>query len=632
MGALTLGQNSISLRLRTQLSRTSAAYSQNLQRLSSGARINRASDDAAGLAIATRLGAHTRIYGQAIRNLNDGISALNVAEGALGQMHIIGTRLREVAEQSANGVLTSAQREALDEEASALISEYNRITQSTSFNNRQLLDGTLSSLAVQLGFSSVSFAVGSNIANEVGNGEFADVVTSGSGVREDSIAVGDLNGDGLDDNVSIQVSALNTTTVYIQLSNGDGTFTQSTRTLTSMNGAQIELGDLNNDGKLDIVVYGYWDKITSYPIRSAYMMGVGDGTFGVAGASGLTSEMVAPTLGAITLADMNGDGYLDLVDSFYDNALGQAYIGIRLGNGTGAFTLGTTYSVSDTVDAIEAVDLNGDNHLDLVYANGNGSQMLNNGSGGLLGETVLVAGSTFGMDVGDLNGDGILDVVFGGSAGVSSYLSSGTGSNPLSLYATSAGVANAVYLYDVDEDGNLDVITGTTTRLGNGDGSFGTTVNHKAAYGTWAIADINNDGVADLVGVDSGVGAMLGLTDTLTTLSPASIATQEEALTALDTFSTLLDNLERELGSVGSHQSRLRFALGNLFVTRDGYGVAASRIRDADLAQEAALMVRNQVLQDSEQALLAQANQSSELVLSLLNEVASLPKTLGLKV
>ena len=129
----------------------------------------------------------------------------------------------------------------------------------------------------------------------------------------------------------------------------------------------------------------------------------------------------------------------------------------------------------------------------------------------------------------------------------------------------------------------------------------------------------------------SGTGTQFGLTSTTTTLSVTSISTQEEAQSALETFSDLVEDLSRELGSVGSHQSRLRYALSNLFVVRDGYGVAASRIRDVDLAQETAHMVKNQVLQDTDTALLAQANQTQELVLSLLNEVANLPKTLGLK-
>jgi len=102
--ALTIGANIPSLRARRSLADASDSLSASTTRLASGLRINSAADDAAGLAIATSLNASSRIYTQGIRNINDGISVLNVAEGALSELGNITTRQKELAEQAANGV------------------------------------------------------------------------------------------------------------------------------------------------------------------------------------------------------------------------------------------------------------------------------------------------------------------------------------------------------------------------------------------------------------------------------------------------------------------------------------------------------------------------------------------------
>jgi len=119
-------------------------------RLSSGLRINRAKDDAAGLAIAEALKADARIASVAIRNANDGISIIAITDGAIGQITNVLSRLAELAEQSANGVFSNGQRSALQLEFTALMSEVERIAYTTEFNGLKLLSGG----------TSVTFAVG----------------------------------------------------------------------------------------------------------------------------------------------------------------------------------------------------------------------------------------------------------------------------------------------------------------------------------------------------------------------------------------------------------------------------------------------------------------------------------------
>jgi len=149
--ALNINTNVSSLNAQRHLAETSDTLSKSLERLSSGLRINSAADDAAGLAIADKLRADTRVASQAIRNANDGISAVSVGEQALGQVGDILTRLAELSSQSASGLVSNTQRSAIQNEFTALVSEVDRISNTTTFNGVNLLSsGTTVSLQIGL--------------------------------------------------------------------------------------------------------------------------------------------------------------------------------------------------------------------------------------------------------------------------------------------------------------------------------------------------------------------------------------------------------------------------------------------------------------------------------------------------
>lgn len=152
---ISLGSNVSSLKAQRTLALSSEALAKTYERLSSGQRINRASDDAAGLAIADSLRATSRVATVAIRNSNDGISTIAIADSALGEIGNVLSRLAELSEQSANGVFSTTQRSALSNEFVALASEVERIATTTSFNGVRLLSGG-SSLVLQVGFDSAS--------------------------------------------------------------------------------------------------------------------------------------------------------------------------------------------------------------------------------------------------------------------------------------------------------------------------------------------------------------------------------------------------------------------------------------------------------------------------------------------
>jgi flagellin len=149
--AATINTNINSLTAQRNLTTSQSALSQSIQRLSSGLRINSAKDDAAGLAISERFTSQIRGLNQAVRNANDGISLAQTAEGALKASGDILQRIRELAVQSANASNSAGDRQALQQEVGQLVSELDRISQTTEFNGSKLLDGTFGTQQFQVG-------------------------------------------------------------------------------------------------------------------------------------------------------------------------------------------------------------------------------------------------------------------------------------------------------------------------------------------------------------------------------------------------------------------------------------------------------------------------------------------------
>ncbi len=138
---ISINTNVAAINAQRNLGQTQTRLESNFGRLSTGLRINRSADDAAGLAISERLKSQVRSLAQAERNANDGISLLQTAEGAMNEVSGIITRIRELAVQSANGTLATTDRGYIDNEKTALLSEIDRIAASTDFNGTQLLNG-----------------------------------------------------------------------------------------------------------------------------------------------------------------------------------------------------------------------------------------------------------------------------------------------------------------------------------------------------------------------------------------------------------------------------------------------------------------------------------------------------------
>lgn len=149
--ALSINQNIMAMNSYRNLSATQGGLAKSLEKLSSGFRVNRAADDAAGLGISEGLRSQVRGNGQAVRNAQDGISLVQTAEGALNEVHDMLQRMRVLAVQGANGTNSDKNKGSINEELTALSEEIGRISKVTDFNGLKMLDGTTKEVVFQVG-------------------------------------------------------------------------------------------------------------------------------------------------------------------------------------------------------------------------------------------------------------------------------------------------------------------------------------------------------------------------------------------------------------------------------------------------------------------------------------------------
>lgn len=157
----------------SNLGKTQSSLTSSLEKISSGLRINRAADDAAGLGVATRFETDNTSLKQAMRNTNDGISMVQTAEGSLDQLTNILIRVRELTVQAANETYSTSDRTMIGTEMTQLMNEYNRITSTSSFNEQSLLDST-TTISIQVG-------IDGSAANRIDFG-LTDFATSGGAI------------------------------------------------------------------------------------------------------------------------------------------------------------------------------------------------------------------------------------------------------------------------------------------------------------------------------------------------------------------------------------------------------------------------------------------------------------------
>lgn len=620
---ITIGSNIGSIRAQGKLARATDRVSATSERLASGQRINKASDDAAGLAIATGLSVSNRVYSRAILNISDGISYLQLATSALSELTAITTRQSELVTQAANGGYSRQQRLALQKESDELVKEYNRILATTTFNDEKIFGATSEGVRFQAGFGADGIAVelGASLGRSVGTGSFTFATSASAPTIQNpmSAEAQDFNGDGFDDILSFVG-----TNVSISFSNGDGTFRSGQFIPTTLpTYLPVTTGDINGDGKPDIVTGG----------TGEVFLNNGAGSFGAASYNaGITDS------NGIALGDLNGDGRTDFAISAVNRIV------TYLGDGSGNFRVGTTQQLQ-TVNSeaagrpISLVDLNGDGKDDIVahysFPTLGTFTFLSNGNGSLSPVMSIPVINAYSSRPGDdFNRDGYGDVATGAGYTGGLRVLQGDGKGNLVVTLDELTRSN-IYgdfvsaVEDVNGDGFQDILidnraagTHLRTYFGNGDGTFQAPVSSGKLVGSsgGAFGDVNGDGVTDFVEYAGGnnVNVYFGETQRKLEVGFLDLLSVTGAREAMNIVKATQERIAKEIGTVGASTSRLESALSLLRARRETGEAALSRIQSADVAEESSELIKSQISQQVATAVLSQANQLPALALRLL--------------
>lgn len=616
---ITLGSNISALRGLRSLERATKHVRTLSERLSTGQRINSAVDDAAGLSIASKLSANSKIYAQAVRNINDGISLMNIAESAVHTLQSITHRQIELAEQAANGIYSSKERVAMNNEADALREEYNRIISTTSFNNIDLFADGAQNLSIQSGvgdLNQTSLTIGSAISRTVGTGELAaPELVFANGYRY-TLHTGDFNGDGA-------LDAFSSYDIHkVFLGNNDGTFSESALGYNTSFTRRAIVFDSNNDGLDDIFV-------GSNVERARLLLSNGDGTFSVKQEIGFDPTMTTDA----KMADFNQDGIMDI--SYLRT--GESQVSIVLGNADGTYGALNRYVTPYRADFLSIADLNNDGRDDLIISDANfdgdptGSAVYyfeGRGDGTFSEATFAATVEESGLLVSDFNRDGAIDM-----AG-RNFIALGNGDGTFKArtqHSTPTISSEQINIADMNGDGLEDIIStdryteSITIALNNGDGTFHRTSRaHGLGNGSTVVGtpgDFDGDGAPDVIYshfTTNETRLMRGITKETAAAQFTNLLTQKDARASLDILRSQSERLVQELGQIGAQQSRMEIAQSITAVRAEQSNIAASRILDADIAEDAAQLLLNTLLQEAGIAVLATANQQPALALQLL--------------
>jgi flagellin len=313
--ALTVNTNLLALNGQRNLNRSAGGVSTALQRLSSGLRINSAKDDAAGLAISSRMTSQIRGLNQAVRNANDGISVAQVAEGALQEVTNSLQRIRELAVQSANDTNSTSDRASLQAEVTQLQNEITRISSTTEFNGTKVLDGTFTNAKFQVGFranQTINISIGNTAGNTIGNNTVTADSNDVSGIDAATAAAANVNGGS-----GSTVTTINR--VLAQILTLSGNIGQDTVSVSTGDTASEIAAAINDKTSTTGVT------ATSKTVATLSAISTGATTFSIAGDNGTLVAISAATTGA-------GSGLDPLVQAINDASATTGIVAERSGD------------------------------------------------------------------------------------------------------------------------------------------------------------------------------------------------------------------------------------------------------------------------------------------------------------
>jgi len=638
---MIIQHNISALNAYNKLSGNNKALAANLQKLSSGYKINKAGDDAAGLAVSEKMRAQITGLEVAQKNSLDGISLVQTAEGALTEVHSMLNRMVELSSQSANGTYDQSNREKLQAEIEQLESEINRIADATNFNGIKLLDGSMDGTTavgdvVVEGLDSLKTTAAGGATAGAAEGTFLTAATNnltgvvgtdgiyhaeGKEAQKTTFTV-DLNNFKLS---NYSANSANATDVVIKVQFGEnGTAATATAAGGAIEIKQSDLAGIDLDGDDSIsaeeLAKALADKIkvasdaSKFEIKDAnnnadlFKVTADGGKLHfeqVSAPTTATTTVEAPNKIAFTFADTSTKIIKPGVDWSAGTTVTQTgnvatqgrlastgfdFDGSKLKNGDAIKVGDTTYVFKTDKNSKLSQDLLGENQV-LVD--------LSEGWDNLSDAQKKVAAADAWTQAGK---DNEMFIIGSNTSGTKMTF---VEKEDYADKATAAGkkVADLSTYDKVKEQfqfGSATIRNTTATEKAKGGKSLTLQIGDTAESFNQLEVDVKDCHANAL-----GVGGL-------------DITTQEGAAAAIEKINKAIDKVSEVRGNLGATQNRLEHTINNLEATTANITEAESRIRDTDMAKEMMEYTKNNILVQASQAMLAQANQVPQGVLQLL--------------
>ena len=600
------------------------AMNRSLERIASGLRINHAVDDAAGASLVNRMTSQIRGIEAAIRNAGDAISLTQTAEGALAEVSQILHRMRELSVQSANGVYTGQDRIAINNEVGQLQIELHRIAESSTFNNVKMLNGDFVNTTFQVGFAPSDQAILSiEDVKPTGLGEYilrTDTTSNAAATflpATNPVAVNELA------DVTPRIQETENITIYGNVGtvvvdvNGGSTAKDVVSSVNAVEGTtgvyataqtrlNLSFADQSSE-TTDTVMFNLYGKNTEV-VQIAGSVDFGQTNGRAADLSKLAAAINNTTgkTGITATLDVTGSKITLLSNEGYDIVLeNYELVNLSVPNIT---VSGADHTFADAGNALDLVDNFDPNtvqvsgevefHSPFIYS-------VTSSSVGTAADPDLFASNTPDVTsvVGTMTDGTYLVNLTNGTVGVA-------GAAGMTAQVTVA--SNAISAVQILNNGTNytygDTLTVNSSTLGATSGNVVFTIGSAAS---------NSGVITNPGGFFSGDPSAAALTS-VADLDVLTVLNSQRMMTAID---GALVRIDLERSDLGATMSRMEYTINNLSNISVNTQAARSRINDSDIAKETSELTKAQVLNQAAQAMLSQANRSSQAILGLLSDL-----------
>jgi len=572
---MIINHNMQAINTHRQMGMVGNYQSKSMEKLSSGYRINRAGDDAAGLAISEKMRAQGRGLNQASRNSQDAISLVQTAEGALNETHDILQRMRELAVQAASDTNVEEDRDQIQKEIDQLTNEVNRIANTTEFNTMKLLNGDRSNTAGQVVSTTNTSTTAVAVVSNAETVTYSKYVTNTDEVK--------FSGDKIDIDW--------TQTSWGTLGAGGGTGSTAAISIKKVDADTMSI-------TITLIDSGA-NTIMSIEDEFDFATG-GDFTYDNFGVTFTISAIDTVTAGTtvtanIATADIAAKpASIGTANDWTTNTLSthtSATTEAKITNFVSGSDIQDAYVMSVTFTASAQISSGATNSGTLTV------KILDSGNNTLstdifsIADTMTYAdhGMTFDFDAGDV--------------GTARYELDFTTQNTTTVTTTTVTISTG-------SDGSLAFQTGS-----NEGQSMSLDLNDMSAVALGLAKTSDGAGGAGYV---TAAATVTNGTDNTATFYGLDISNAEDAAKAISTIDEALTLVSTERSKLGAYQNRLEHTIKNLDTSSENLQAAESRIRDVDMAKEMMEFTKNNILQQAAQSMLAQANQAPQGVLQLL--------------